>query len=230
MSKEFKYKTEEHIVAFIDLLGASEQIYKDADYSLNAAHTAYDMAMKLYTQFPTLLQGKLKINIFSDNIVVSAPITDDNKLSMLKSVVTFSALIQAQFLLGNILVRGGITKGSFFADELMVWGKALVDAYSVESSIAIYPRIVIHPEVIGEFGLARDKQGLWIQQDRDRLFFVDYMNPKTMREDTYDFRLLACLSASEKMLINTNSLKVQQKILWHISYLQNILEKYNQSE
>ncbi len=39
---EKKLKTENYIVAFIDVLGAKEMIKKDADGSLNTIHSVYE--------------------------------------------------------------------------------------------------------------------------------------------------------------------------------------------
>ena len=40
--------TEEYMVAFIDILGASQKIKKDSTGSLNTVHRVYEKALKLY--------------------------------------------------------------------------------------------------------------------------------------------------------------------------------------
>lgn len=47
----------------------------------------------------------------------------------------------------GLLVRGGISCGSFFSDERMIWGNALIRAYALEGQIAIYPRIIVGTEI-----------------------------------------------------------------------------------
>lgn len=42
-----EYKTEEHVVAFIDVLGASKKITTDQDASLNVVHLAYNQAIEI---------------------------------------------------------------------------------------------------------------------------------------------------------------------------------------
>lgn len=49
--------------------------------------------------------------------------------------------------INNLLARGGISCGNFFKDERMIWGNALIQAYKLEGQIAIYPRIIVEPEI-----------------------------------------------------------------------------------
>ena len=35
----------------------------------------------------------------------------------------------------------------FFTDDRMIWGNALLRAYKLEGQIAIYPRIIVEPEI-----------------------------------------------------------------------------------
>ena len=43
---EKEYKTSEHIVAFIDVLGASEKIKQNATESLNTVHFVYEESLR----------------------------------------------------------------------------------------------------------------------------------------------------------------------------------------
>ena len=63
------------------------------------------------------------------------------------SIIFFSALLQLNMWINNLLVRGGISYGDFFSDEKMIWGNALIGAYKLEGQIAIYPRIIVEPEI-----------------------------------------------------------------------------------
>ena len=75
--------------------------------------------------------------------------------------------------------------GSFFADEVMVWGTALIKAYKLESTVAVYPRVVIDSSLIGELKLAFAKTDThcktWIRQDKDRLFYIEFINKQKVR-------------------------------------------------
>jgi hypothetical protein len=62
------------------------------------------------------------------------------------------AVIQTRGTGLGFLVRGGITIGDIVHDEEVVFGPALNRAYHLEHDIAKYPRIVVDPEVVDEFG------------------------------------------------------------------------------
>ena len=224
-----KYTTEEHVVAFIDILGAKSIINKEENVSLNVVHNTYETTLETLEK---IYEGELseplkpKIKIFSDNIVIAVPTKIRGKFAAFTSVAVYAGLIQNEFLHNHYLVRGGITVGDFFMDDVMLWGKALIEAYTIESSIAIYPRIVLDPKMVGVLGIANNKRKqIWLQQDNDRLFFINYMQARIMKsKENFLPLLIARLEECEKMLIDADgNLKVQQKILWHNTYLRNKL-------
>ena len=173
---EMQYKTEEYVVVFIDILGATKKIIKEQERSLNIVHVAYNQALevhkKLYGDENSVLSMP-EVKIFSDNIVIATKSSTRGVETAFWSAVVFAALIQIQFLMKGYLVRGGMTIGDYFIDDTMVWGQALVRAHVLESSVAIYPRIVIDPKTVGVLHLAEPtQQSHWICEDKDGLFFV----------------------------------------------------------
>lgn len=225
-----EHKLEEYVVAFIDILGSSKKIREDVEKSLNIVHAVYENAFasceKLYDNEKI---SKLKpiIRIFSDNIVIAVPTKQNGDFSAFVSIAILSGLIQHEFLHRKYLVRGGISMGDFFADETMLWGKALLDAYYIESNVSIYPRIVIHPETVGKLNLAtNESRQKWIMQDSDGLFFVDYMQ-KTAFKDNYIELLLYRINECEKLLEEATDIKSKQKVLWHNTYLTSKIDFYS---
>lgn len=143
-------KTEKTFVAFIDLLGASELIEKDPDGSLNIIHNCYEGVKQFISEWDKEPLTIPEMKIFSDNIILSIPLNDfdsDKSIFSAMSILIFSAYLQLYFWMHDLLVRGAITIGSYYEDEMMAWGKGLVKAYRLESSLAIYPRIIIDPEI-----------------------------------------------------------------------------------
>ena len=218
------YETKETVVAFIDVLGATAKMYEDEDKALSIVHNVYNEALKLHKHLFDLEKNKnakLKVNIFSDNIVISAETFSENQYLVFRAVVAFAAIIQYKFLASGYLVRGGISMGNFFVDDTMLWGTALVDSYKLESSIAIYPRIVIHPKVIATLGIATNpSKQRFLMQDLDGLFFVDYLNKDLYGEEQLVLFVLAFIADVERLECEANgNLTVMQKINWHSSYL-----------
>ena len=81
--------------------------------------------------------------------------------------------------LEGILVRGAICRGPLFAnsEESIVFGQALVKAYTLEHEYAVYPRIVIDRDLIWK---AEDQHHIapwrdYYSQGEDGAYFVDYL-------------------------------------------------------
>ena len=226
-------KLNNHIVAFIDILGSTEAIKKDEEKSLQVMHDSYTEAIKLFDYLFENKQIKPKVKIFSDNIVVAVSREGESGHGAFCAVVMLSAIIQVEFLKHGLLTRGGIATGSFFCDELMVWGKVLVKAYSLESTVAVYPRIIIDPELIGELGLTRPdclfkKTQKWIIQDEDGLFVVDYINEFLQNKDFFGVVLLNIVE--EKLGEFSGNIKICQKWLWLSNYISNKLLSENETD
>lgn len=81
-------------------------------------------------------------------IILSNEIIEGKEENAFLSIIFFSALLQLNMWINNLLVRGGISCGNFFSDERMIWGNALLRAYKLEDQIAIYPRIIVAPEIV----------------------------------------------------------------------------------
>lgn len=224
-----KYKTTKSIVAFIDVLGSTEAIMKNADKSLQMMHDAYSEAIKLFESlFEDGMRFKPRVKIFSDNIVVSVSREGESGHGAFCAIAMISAIIQVQFLKHGFLTRGGIASGSFFVDDMMVWGTALVKAYNLENNLAIYPRIIIDPELIGDLKLADPncifvKCKEWIEQDTDSFFMINYLNKFLLNKEIFIIKLMGL---AEDNIVNYNSerkMKACQKWLWFSNYIKEKL-------
>jgi len=218
-------KIENHIIAFIDILGSSEAIKTDAESSLNMVHKAYANSLSMFQELFGGLYIQPSVKIFSDNIVVAVPYKEDRfKRSAFLAVAMMSAIIQVEFLKKGWLTRGGISSGSFFADEVMVWGTALVKAYKLESTVAVYPRVVIDPDLIGDLHLALSPAEhciIWLRQDKDRLFYIEYLNHCLKNAELFAIGLFKIIE--ENLARHKGNTKVCQKWLWLSSYLKERL-------
>lgn len=216
-----KYITQECIVGFIDILGSSAAIADDADASLNVVHQAYKNSIDFFDDLFGGNKFQPSIKIFSDNIVVSVAYGEERfKRSAFLAVAMMSAIIQVEFLKKGWLTRGGITSGNFFADDVMVWGTALVRAYTLESTIAIYPRVIIDPILIGDLHLAIQPDthcSTWIRKDKDSLFYVEFLNRCLKHADFFALGLLQIIE--KKLSQYHGNTKVCQKWLWLSAYL-----------
>ena len=231
-----EYKAEDTVVAFVDILGSSEEMKKNLQNTLNTIHNAYDDALKIYNTIFKDHRDIVQIRIFSDNIVLSCPCKKIGLKRAVYLIVVLCALIQEKLLHYSVLSRGGIARGDFFTDDVMIWGNALVQAYNLECTVAIYPRIIIHPDLIADVDYFKSKlidEGddliNWITQDQDGLCYVDYFNEKLMRDPL--LMLTVFMGDNEKRQVNyLNNLKVIQKIIWHGNYLKRKLNELSSLE
>lgn len=82
------------------------------------------------------------------------------------------------------LVRGGIAVGDVYHREGKVFGPAMIHAYKLESTCAIYPRVILQPEIVEKAEccappMVRLLSGL-IMQDHDGKYMVDSL--RVLRE------------------------------------------------
>lgn len=168
------------------------------------------------------------MKIFSDNIVISVPRKGESGHGAFCAIAMISAIIQVQFLKHGLLTRGGIASGSYFVDDMMAWGMALVKAHGLESGIAVYPRIVIDPELIGELDLVNPnskftKTQEWIEQDADGIFMIDYLNKYLRNKEILILSLVNLADSKVVEYCNKNNIKVCQKWLWFLNYIKEKL-------
>lgn len=138
-----------YVIAYIDMLGTKKRIESgESTLTLRCLHQLYTEIIKAYTG-EALKSEHLRIKIFSDNIIIAHPILNHDifKTSCLNQMIAFAASFQIMAMFYQWPVRGGITIGKLYIDDVLVWGSGLVRAYQLESS-ANYPRIVIDKDIL----------------------------------------------------------------------------------
>ena len=215
------------VISFLDILGGKHIIEQNADESLNLVYKSYTEAIARYKNMADPDFVLPNINIFSDNITVSCQLDDnfDNALECIMSVILFCTTLTAQFWANGLLIRGGITIGYCFSDNLMVWGKALVRAYEIESTIAIYPRIVIDPfaDELFDF-LSNSKYKKIICRDFDGLYFIDVFFSPQVSSILPFLEFLIDDNTRRINDLDDKNLKERQKLKWLQNYY---YEKYD---
>jgi hypothetical protein len=160
-------------------------------------------------------------------------------------------LLHAQCELINlgILVRGAVTFGDIYFDAESVFGPALVDAYNLESKLALYPRIVISSDLlmgIRENDLMRSKahsvaeefqyiNGL-ISCDGGSVNYIDYIRAIHPELDesslSLDFLLKHQRLVCDGILNFKNAAHVRKKYEWmgeyHNQFIDSIDEQWFQ--
>lgn len=232
--------TKKCFIAYLDLLGTKEKI--GVPQSLDDIYTIYRDALNAHKKFPNDDKPNLNVKIFSDNILVSIEVNPEYEESLLDLdyllhfVIYFQlyALTHAAWLL-----RGCITMGELYIDNVFVWGKGLVHAYELESNIAIYPRVII------------DKQNTELSS---RLAILNSIEPSSAVNTVTDsdgcqflsFEDISLSKSEEERLSGLKNRydwliddyfkkqfpnpKIQQKIHWIVNYHNYVCTKKNHPE
>lgn len=163
---------EKRIVAFIDLLGFKSLIYEskvveNKRYVITSTlnfFKKFELPDNWKTELIEIEEDAQKKDLdkfdiseftnctcFSDSIVVSVKINDDNINEALSTMVANLSYIGLQLFMNNVLLRGAITIGDLNHDSNgVVFGEGLIDAYNLESNVAIYPRIILSDKLLGQ--------------------------------------------------------------------------------
>ncbi len=151
-------ETEPRIICFMDILGFSELINK---YDGDVTSTILQDIQESFASAKTdLLENKtqqyndavrhLKYQTFSDNICISIPYFDNENdfIANFNLLINFVRRIQSILMTKGFFTRGGVSMGSYYSDNNIIFSKGLVNAYHLESKKAIYPRVIIDNLII----------------------------------------------------------------------------------
>lgn len=173
-----KEKYENCYIAFLDLLGfkelvktqTCEQILKIFDEIKSQYMITCDNDKK-----PLIDPNEIHFKIMSDSIClyISSQIT--NSLPVLISLCAYFQL-RLWRLEHPILVRGGIVKGDIYANDDIMFGTGLTNAYLLEEKNAKVPRIIITKET-ADTCIANETEKFYMQvfllKDFDGFYYVD---------------------------------------------------------
>jgi hypothetical protein len=89
-----------------------------------------------------------RFSSFSDNIVVSHPVDKQSIAFVLGTLGAFQLASAGD----GFLLRGGVTIGSVYHDNVCVFGPGLNRAYELESKVADVPRVIVDTNVLEALG------------------------------------------------------------------------------
>ncbi|WP_143483759.1 hypothetical protein [Hydrogenovibrio sp. SC-1] len=135
------------LTAFIDILGFS-QLVQEIDIQESNGEERFNSILTLLKELksrekPENANEAIEITAFSDSIVISVA----NSKKALFTVLWNVAWLQSSLMKSGYLCRGGISFGELHHKDGIVFGKGLIEAYKIESSLAVYPRIVVSDEI-----------------------------------------------------------------------------------
>jgi len=181
---------DEQLVFFVDILGfrnakkssaivdlLSELALLRGDFEIDPQPTDNGTAFKL----------RPAITTFSDNIVISYRTkdvlahTNDLGLAFVSAEKLVSVFAAAAIRLG-LMIRGGATIGLLHHKHGVVVGDAMVEAYELESTVAVYPRIACSQSLYSS--LNGGFRTLLLETDYDGIRHFNYFRTMIARSAT----------------------------------------------
>lgn len=132
--------------AFLDLLGFSSKT--KASYKSN---TGDQLLQEFYEAFTDQIKRMKKdsensllyFKSFSDNVLLAHPRFSNDMESEFGFILWSIKEYQLAMAIKGYFIRGGLSIGQLFVDDDNVYGEALIDAYHLESKVAINPMVVL---------------------------------------------------------------------------------------
>mgnify|MGYP000656863787 FL=1 len=212
------YKTSNHIIAYLDILGAKDIICNDNNFDfLNHLNMFMEDAIEESGGGVFPREEKIYIKIFSDNILLAIELKENDEQRENKIAILFNTVanIYNEILRYGYLMRGAIVEGEFFHNDIIVYGKGLVEAVHLEEKEADVPRILVRVKV------SESNSYYYLMQDTDGEFFLNIFHLCNAFDDVaFKINLLEMLKKQK------NNEKIKAKIIWMIKYFNSWFTKY----
>ncbi len=236
---------ENAIVTFIDILGFR-------DIVLNSSCTDVESILERIEYFtdagerdPDYAHFSIDpaVYTFSDSIIRIRPIERYGNRHYPVGLLFHELLdlvhVQGGLSYNGILLRGAVSYGSIRITDTRVFGPALIRAYELEKNCALYPRIIIDPELISEFQrnrLLRNEIHSLEEETRyisnvtshsdDGFVFVDYLRAMESESDPVSYP--SFLSSHRDVIIQRAQghqlpQNIAQKVMWLARYHNSII-------
>lgn len=167
--------------AFVDILGFRQLIDR-----LTAEARQFEVLRSLLARVhgaksgsPSESDSDFRAQSISDAVAISTFATRSGLADVFRALQSLAV----DLLVEGYFIRGAVVRAPLYHDDQMVFGKALVQAYSFESEVARYPRIMVAREVrddivrfsvetLGGFPTAK-----CLRQSADGPMYLDVLQP-----------------------------------------------------
>lgn len=152
-------KYEESFVAYLDILGFKDRIKRSHNqFEVGRIRKDLEYAQKLGTNWTNTEIEKFRCKCLSDSISMSVPFGHGTLSRFLIHVLQ----LQGQLTCRGVFLRGAIVAGEHFEDDNILFGPTLIRAIELEEMVALWPRVVVHPEVMRLVS----ERDLWLKPEK----------------------------------------------------------------
>jgi hypothetical protein len=189
-----KPRFQQRFIAFVDILGFSSIVermsredrlfttVRDALNSLDRQSRDFQQYRRERREKRQATLRKGRVPLVGDTNLQMTAFSDCYVLSEVSPAWHVLAAVQAlgsSFLAEGILTRGAVVQGKAYHNGRVLFGPGIVEAYTLESEVAKYPRILVTESVRKE--VLGYHEGLWegrlLKRDVDGCWFVDLLVP-----------------------------------------------------
>ncbi len=160
MNESLHFKN--HLVAYVDVLGFKNIIMglkgnkiKQIEF-LNEYLIDATIKAKQIKSVKGKSNIKLDIKIISDTFFFSIPCESTDMVNSLAHMAVAVGFLQSYLCSKGIWTRGAICFGELIRDLDNLVGPALIDSYLLESTDAIYPRVILDTRLLKFFNGSQD--------------------------------------------------------------------------
>lgn len=169
------------------------------------------------------------LKAFTDNIVIGWPVHSDAEVEF-GCAFMYLAEFQFNMAIRGYFVRGAISVGPAFVDEIAVFGSALTEAHIGESELARDPRIILTDTAVGAIQLhlkyyyppGHAPQTRDLLRDTDGQWFLNYLEAVMIAEHEqgpfYDEFLMHKVAVENRLTEHSASPTVWAKYAWVANY------------
>jgi len=111
------------------------------------------------------VHDNLNVSVFSDCIAITCATSE------LANLIWTCGYLQADLFFQGVLLRGGICLGPVVHEDGMLYGEGLLLSYHLEQKSAVYPRIVVDPDLADTISL--DWVNKFMRWDNDGLLSIE---------------------------------------------------------
>jgi len=137
------FNTNMHFIAYFDILGYKQLVKSMEIFRIaQLIEETIKLARKLIKQLDEDdSPSDIKLRVFSDNFFVCAKYD-------WYGLVIMTHFIQQYLVRQGIFIRGAMCHGEILFTDEVICGQGLIDVYSLESELAIFPRVIIDDSYI----------------------------------------------------------------------------------
>lgn len=174
-------------------------------------------------------KDRYALKAFTDNIVISWPVHDDAETEF-GSAFFKLASFQFNMVTDGFFIRGALSVGDAYVDEVAVFGRALSEAHIGETTLARDPRIILTSSAVevakthlNYYGNPRHAPHVReVLRDSDGQWFLNYLDCVLIAEDEhgpfYDEFLKHKMVVEDKLKEHIGNPPVWSKYAWVAGY------------